>query len=171
MDTTYAPSLLANHGAGKGRGARLELLTPDAAPLHEHGGDHVDRPTVSPSLHGVHGSSSGVGPVHGAALPLAPSSVPAIVARSQTLLVDTLMHLRPRLRTGQLPSHRLPRVRHPVLAGMVDGDQSVHSPSMLPNSASTPSNSPSESSSPDSPTASPSLVPPPVVSGPVTRRQ
>jgi histone deacetylase 1/2 len=29
MDTAYTPYLLANHGAGTGRGARLELLTPD----------------------------------------------------------------------------------------------------------------------------------------------
>jgi hypothetical protein len=53
MDTTYAPSLLANHGAGVGRGARLELLTPEA---HHAPPMHIDH---------VHGVASGPVPMHG----------------------------------------------------------------------------------------------------------
>jgi hypothetical protein len=57
MDTAYAPSLLANHGAGTGRGARLELLSEDP-PLH------VD-PQPMHGLHGVPAAASGSAPVHG----------------------------------------------------------------------------------------------------------
>jgi hypothetical protein len=171
MDTAYAPSLLANHGAGTCRGARLELLTPEATPLHEHGGDHVDRSAVSPPLHGVHGSSSGVGPVHGAALPLAPPHVPATAARSQPLLVDTSTLFASSPPDGSAPESPLTSSLAPGVDAIVDGDQPVHSPSTPLSSTMTPSSSPPASSPPNSPAASPSLVPPPMLSGPVTRRQ
>jgi hypothetical protein len=64
MDTAYAPSLLSNHGAGTGRGARLELLTPEVE--HTPEAVHVDRPVP---LAPVHGSTSGFVPMHGLADP------------------------------------------------------------------------------------------------------
>jgi hypothetical protein len=66
MDTAYAPSLLANHGAGVGRGARLELLTPEAStapPVH-----------VDP----VHGVASGPMPMHGSATYEPRTSLPGV---------------------------------------------------------------------------------------------
>jgi hypothetical protein len=171
MDAAYAPSLLANHGAGTSHRARLELLTPEAAPLHEHGGDHVDRPTVSPPLHGVHGSSSGARPMHGVALPSSSSPIPTTIARSQALLVDTSTSSVSPSPDGPAPESPIALSPVPSFDAMVDDDQPVHSPLTPPSSTLTPLNSPSESSSPDSPAASPSLVHPPVVSGPVTRCQ
>jgi hypothetical protein len=72
MDTAYAPSFLANHGAGVGRGDRLELLTPeahDAPPVHV---DHMYGVASGPvPLHGFPAPPPGVAPpslqLHGAA--------------------------------------------------------------------------------------------------------
>ena len=73
MDTAYAPSLFANHGAGTGRGAHLEILPETGANCPEFGAHgHVDQ------VHGVeplHGSASGL-PLHGSALGL-PLHVPS----------------------------------------------------------------------------------------------
>jgi hypothetical protein len=70
MDTAYAPSLLANHGAGVGRGACLELLTPEA-------------PTA-PSVHVdlVHGVALGPVPMHGSAMYEPRTSPPGVAPRA-----------------------------------------------------------------------------------------
>jgi hypothetical protein len=67
VDIAYAPYLLANHGAGTGRGARLELLTSEASPSGSGGDAYVDRPALPPVMHGVH--ASGATPMHSVAHP------------------------------------------------------------------------------------------------------
>jgi hypothetical protein len=54
MDIAYASSLLANHGAGTGCGAHLELLTPKAEPSGSGDDAYVDRPVLPPVMHGVY---------------------------------------------------------------------------------------------------------------------
>jgi hypothetical protein len=49
-DVAYSPVLLPNHGAGTGRGARLEILEATEPPLDTPPASHVDRP--------VHGMGS-----------------------------------------------------------------------------------------------------------------
>jgi hypothetical protein len=67
MDIAYASYLLANHGAGTGRGARLELLTPEASTSGSGGDAYVDRPALPLVMHGVH--ASGAAPMHSVAHP------------------------------------------------------------------------------------------------------
>jgi histone deacetylase 1/2 len=72
MDTASAPSLLANHGAGTCRAARLEVLTPEAAmpAAIRDPDDHVDPPAP---VHGLHGVASGFPPL-GSAEPAFPDT-------------------------------------------------------------------------------------------------
>ena len=64
VDAAHPPTLLANHGAGHGRGARLELLD-DASPPPGHVGPSID-------VHGADAShASGAGDLG----PATPSSV------------------------------------------------------------------------------------------------
>jgi histone deacetylase 1/2 len=70
MDTAYAPSLLANHGAGVGRAARLEILDP-VDTVH---GD----PTSPMDVHGLHDLPGVPGAVSGfVPMQAEPALVPA----------------------------------------------------------------------------------------------
>jgi hypothetical protein len=146
MDTAYAPSLLANHGAGVGRGARLELLTPEAptAPLV-----HVDP---------MHGVASGPVPMHGSATYEPRTSPPGVAPRAPP--------------PGVAPCVSPPSVAPPSLqlqGAALDPVHGTPEPSSAPPSPE-PTTPTASGSAPESPRfdASPSLSSSPIVQSPPT---
>ena len=73
MDVAHSLPLLANHGAGTGRGARLDVLIPAHAPVYVDQQPQVVHGSYSGSapVH-MHGSASGSAPmhVHGSSTPV-----------------------------------------------------------------------------------------------------
>ena len=87
VDAAYTPVLLADHGAGTGRGARLELLVAESStPPPRVDVDHVDRQLP---LHGLgvpaHAADSAAGPATSSAVdawqPAASVRQPAAASR------------------------------------------------------------------------------------------
>ena len=84
MDVAHSLPLLADHGAGTGRGTRLEVLIPTPAPAYVDHQPQVVHFSVPGSVP-VQGSSSGCVPY--APAPHAPASAPASLIRLE--LADT----------------------------------------------------------------------------------
>jgi hypothetical protein len=127
MDIAYASYLLANHGAGTGRGARLDLLTPEASTSGSGGDAYVDRPALPLVMHGVH--ASGAAPMHSVAHPaldIAPIHAASLLLQRgvRTLPIGWLTRPRPLvdrllLWMSRRPSLRQHQPRYPTSARQV----------------------------------------------------
>jgi hypothetical protein len=151
MDTTYAPSLLANHGAGVGRGARLELLTPEAPSAPSV---HVDH---------VHGVASGPVLMHGSATSEPRTSPPSVAPHAPPPGVAPCASSPGIAQRAPLPGVAQPSLQ---LQGVASDPPE---PSSAPPSPE-PTTPMASGSAPESPRfdASPSLSPSPIVQSPPT---
>ena len=167
MDVAHSSSLLADHGAGTGRCARLEGLIPEHAPSYVDLQHHV--------VHGQHGSASGSVHVHGS------STVPAHVHGSSTVP----SHVHGSSSMGCVPPAPDPRLElaRPGSAGSAGTPSPAATPSRAVSPDSPVDSRGSDSVSPDAadgpsspapgyvtetPPASPAAAPSPVVSAPAS---